>query len=346
MVLSLAAASVVIAVVRPMVFPLPAIPPEPRDLPLHVSGLGRLTPESDVISIAPPTPTGAMSGARVEKLLVSVGEEVRAGQVVAILDTHRGREASVRQSQSLVAVTRAKLALINAGPKLDDVRAQEAAIRRAKADLTDAKANYERVKKLIATNAISQEELQTRQLRREQAEASLEQEMAKLEALKMVRPEDVQGAEAELAQAEAALAIAEEDLRNTEVRSPISGRILKIRARSGERIAEAGLLDVGDTNVMYVVAEIYEADVAKVRVGQAARVRIPTLGEKSWLAGEVVSKDLVIARQDLFDNDPVADIDSRIVEVHIRLSAEDGAQVAGLSNARAEVVIDVSGERP
>ena len=36
--------------------------------------------------------------------------------------------------------------------------------------------------------------------------------------------------------------------------------------------------------------------------------------------------------------------DARVVEVRIQLSSKDSRKVAGLSNARAEVVIDVEGE--
>ena len=80
----------------------------------------------------------------------------------------------------------------------------------------------------------------------------------------------------------------------------------------------------------------------KVSLGQKAKVRIPTLAAD--LTGEVVRKDLVVSRKVVFSNDPVADIDARVVEVRIRLSSADSAKVAGLSNARAEVVIDVGSE--
>ena len=50
-----------------------------------------------------------------------------------------------------------------------------------------------------------------------------------------------------------------------------------------------------------------------------------------------------MGRKVVFNNDPVADTDSRVIEVRIRLAPEDGSRVAGLSNARAEVVIDVDG---
>jgi HlyD family secretion protein len=276
-----------------------------------------------VIAVAPPTPTGALSGARVDRLLVKVGDEVKAGQVVAILDSQRGRAAALRQAQATVAVAKAKVALIKAGQE-----------------------DHERGRRLVRGNALSREDYSARLSKYEQSRAPLLEAKAKLESMKAIRPVDLQGAEAELEQAEAGLVIAQEDARNTEVHSPISGRVLRIRARAGEKIGDQGILDVGNTSVMQVVAEVYEADIGKVRIGQNAQVRVPTLGAEVWLSGAVVSKNLVVARQDIFNNDPVADIDSRIVEVRIRLPPEDGAKVAGLSNARAEVVIDVSGGAP
>jgi len=162
-----------------------------------------------------------------------------------------------------------------------------------------------------------------------------------LEALKAIRPTDVKTAEAEVSQAEASLAVAEEDLRSTEVRSPLSGQVLRIRARPGERVGDQGILEVGNTSAMQVVAEVYEEHIGKVNISQTAKVRVPTLGVE--LTGTVVGNDLIVSRKVVFSNDPVADIDARVVEVRIRLSPQDGAKVAGLSNARVEVVIDVSG---
>src|SRR5262249_34723244 len=240
------------------------------------------------------------------------------------------------EAQARVAVARAKVAQVKTGAKVEEVKAQEAVIRRCEADLAAAQEDFERGKRLLQTNAISREEHTSRRLKLQQTQAALEQGKAQLEALKAVRPEDVQAAEAEQLQAEASLAIAQEDVRNTQVRSPLSGRVLRVRARPGERISDQGILDVGNVKRMHAVAEVYEEDVGKVRIGQTARVRVPTLGVE--VSGEVVSKNLVVARQDVYKNDPVADVDSRVVEVRIRLSSQDSPKVAGLSNARAEVV--------
>ena len=314
---------------------------EPRSLPARISALGRLAPEGEVIGVAPPTLTGALAGVRVDQLLVTVGDEVKAGQIVAVLDTKQSRAATVLEAKAKVEVAKAKLAQVQEGPKPEDVRTQEAVIRRSEADLLAVQEDFERGSRLAGPGAIAREEYSTRRSKFEQARATLEQNKAQLDSLKVVRQVDVNAAEAEVFQAEASLAVAQEDLRNTQVRSPLSGRVLRIRAWPGERVGDQGILDVGNTNVMQVVAEVYEEDVGKVSIGQTAKVRVPTLGVD--LSGAVVSKDLIVSRKVVFSNDPVADIDARVVEVRIRLSADDGPKVAGLSNARVHVVIDVSG---
>jgi HlyD family secretion protein len=321
-------------------YPPPEPTPEPRSLPASVSALGRIAPSGEVIAVAPPTPTTTREGGRVDQLLVQVGDHVEAGQIVAVLDTRDRRAAMVNEAEAKVEVAKAKVAQVQAGAKPEEVRAQGAVIRRSEADLVAAQEDFERARSLIQANAISREEHSSRRLKFEQAQAALAQAKAQLEALKAVRPVDVKVAEAELAQARASLAIARQDLKDAEVRSPISGQVLRIHARPGEEVKDKGTLEVGNTDVMHVVAEVYEADISKVRVGQTATVFVPTLGVE--LSGEVVSKNLIVARQDLFGNDPVADIDARVVEVRIRLAPGGSAQVAGLSNARAEVVIDVS----
>ena len=80
---------------------------EPRSLPARISALGRLAPEGEVISIAPPTQTGTLAGARVEQLFVDVGDEIKAGQVVAILDTNLSRAAAVLEAKAKVEVAKA-----------------------------------------------------------------------------------------------------------------------------------------------------------------------------------------------------------------------------------------------
>jgi HlyD family secretion protein len=322
----------------PSPYTSPKPSPEPRALPMGVSALGRLAPEVEVIALAPGI---AADGGRVDRLDVAVGQRVEEGQVVAVLDTHRRREATVREAQAKVEVARAKLAQVQAGPKPEDVRAQEALIGKCQAEFRAAEADLNRAARLYKMSASSRQEYDDQRLKHQEAQESLNQARAQLKALKAVRPTDRKAAEADLAQAEASLEVARADLEAAEVRSPISGRVLRIHTRPGERAGDQGILEVGNTDAMHAVAEVYEQDVDKVRLGQKATVRMPTLG--AALSGEVVGKDLVVSRKVIFNNDPVADVDARVVEVRIRLSSEDSPKVAGLSNARVEVVIDVNG---
>ena len=134
----------------------------------------------------------------------------------------------------------------------------------------------------------------------------------------------------------------EADLQAAEVRSPITGRVLRIQARPGERVGDKGILEVGNTDVMYAVAEVYEEDVGKVHAGQAAKVRVPTLGVR--LSGEVVTEGpgrRPQGRSSTTTRWPIpTPASSRSASAS---SPQDSPKVAGLSNARAEVVIDVSG---
>jgi len=61
--------------------------------------LGRVAPEGRLLD-SPADSNGALAGARVEKLLVDVGDEIKAGQVVALLDTIGVRAAAVIEAKA------------------------------------------------------------------------------------------------------------------------------------------------------------------------------------------------------------------------------------------------------
>ena len=63
---------------------------------------------------------------------------------------------------------------------------------------------------------------------------------------------------------------AEHDL--TYVKSPIEGKVLKVHPKAGEVVPTSGIVEIGKTSQMYVVAEVYQTDIDKVRVGQKATI--------------------------------------------------------------------------
>ena len=166
----------------------------------------------------------------------------------------------------------------------------------------------------------------------------LHQHESTLVALKEVRTVDVEHALAEVARARAELQRADADLEISMIRSPIAGSILRVNSRGGERIGTDGLLELGDTRQMDVVAEVHESDILKVKVSMSATVILRNLDRT--LHGHVIEIGGLVGRNDVLSDDPVDDTDARVVEVRIRLDAQDGQLVTRMSYARVEVTID------
>lgn len=153
-----------------------------------------------------------------------------------------------------------------------------------------------------------------------------------------VRPVDIAVAEAEVRSAQAALRQAQADLALSEIIAPRNGQVLKIHAYPGEKIDNLGILELGETRQMVAIAEVYESDIHRVKIGQSARITSAAL--EGELSGIVDRVGLQIQRQDVINADPSANIDSRIVEVRIRLDETSSQRVAGLTNLQVVVVIE------
>ncbi|MEN8181157.1 MAG: efflux RND transporter periplasmic adaptor subunit [Myxococcota bacterium] len=181
---------------------------------------------------------------------------------------------------------------------------ERAEVARLRAELANAERELERNRKLRRDRVLSESDWQALELARDVARASLQR--------------------------------AEADLELSTVRSPIEGQVLEIQAREGERVGPEGIAEVGRTHAMIAVAEVYETDIGRVRVGQRARIHSPALPHA--LEGEVERIGLKIGKKDVLSTDPVADADARVVEVEIRLL--EPALAARLTNLRVDVVIE------
>lgn len=187
---------------------------------------------------------------------------------------------------------------------LDNHAVLESRSARLKAYLANAQLEYQRNAKLFRQHTVAESELDAARMNVEMAQA------------------DVQSAQAEL------------DLAT--VRSPIAGTVLKIHARTGERVGSNGIAEIGETDKMYAVAEVYETDAPHVRLGQRATVMSPAFAAP--LHGTVDRVGLEVAKQDVLNTDPAAKTDARVVEVRVRL--DEARQAAGLTNLEAEVAIE------
>ena len=96
-----------------------------------------------------------------------------------------------------------------------------------------------------------------------------------------------------------------------------------------------GIVEIGKTHEMYAIAEVYETDIGKVKVGQRATVTSPVLPEP--LQGTVERIGLKVGKMDVLNTDPAAKTDARVIEVEVRLDNSEAA--AALTNLTIEITI-------
>lgn len=142
-------------------------------------------------------------------------------------------------------------------------------------------------------------------------------------------------AEMKVKVAKARLSAAQAELALSEVRAPIAGQVLAVHAKAGERVAAEGIIELGRTDEMYAIAEVYETDIARIAEGQTARIISPALAKP--LSGVVEKVGLMVAKMDVLGTDPVAKTDARVIEVDVRIDA--GQDVAKLTYLQVTIEI-------
>lgn len=251
--------------------------------------------------------------------------------------------------------------------------AQAATINKLTAELKNAESEYQRYQKLFSEGAISNSVIDSKRLNVETAKQILSESeailnrinttankqlaearvalnrinttsnqqisaaKAKLNSIAEVRPVDVELAQTEVESAIANLKRAETELEAAYIRVPMSGQILKIHTKVGEKIDKEGIADFAQTSTMIAVAEVYQTDISKIKVGQKAT--ITSQGFTGELQGTVWQIGLQVKRQNVFSDQPGENLDSRIVEVKIRLNPEDSQKVSSLTNLQVQTAI-------
>ena len=296
----------------------------------------------------------------------------KSGEILAQQATVTQRSAELTGQLRIQRETIARIEAQYAG----DREAQTATVRRLQAELQTASAELTRYQSLYEAGAISASLYDSKQLAvdtakqaKAEAEAVLERTAATaqrqlqearaelvrlgntgeaqlaaaqstLDQVAEIRPVDVRRAQVELDAAQAALVSAEHELTKATIRAPSTGQVLQIYTRPGEQMSDDGIVALGQTDQMLVIAEVYQSDIGRVHLGQSATVRGQAFpGE---LTGSVIEIGRQVSRQNVFAREPGENLDRRVVEVKIALSPEDSERVTNLSNLQVEAIIVVS----
>ncbi|WP_162258325.1 efflux RND transporter periplasmic adaptor subunit [Frateuria sp. Soil773] len=183
---------------------------------------------------------------KVESVLVKPGDVVTKGQVLVLLDDKQIK-AQVSQSQF----------------SLDAGRSEAA---KARVMLELAKQKLSRMKGLIDRHYISQDDLETQENQVLQAKQSLRTAIANQEL------------------ARASLDESQELLRKTVIRAPIAGTVLSVDTTAGETavpstqsFAGTALVKIAKMGQLLIKADVGEADVNRISIGEHAKVYFPAL---------------------------------------------------------------------
>jgi HlyD family secretion protein len=322
-----------------------ALPPEtklPKEMveTMQVSDvvcLARLMPHGDVSIVAPPYGAG---DARIAEILVAVGDRVQKGAVVARLDNQGQLESAVLLAKANVAIRQAALVQTRTAVQnsLDEARA---GVKQAQSAAAEADSQLARETELFSRGVATQAALDTASAAARQAALSVqkaEATLARFASDDVDQQPDVIVATRNLEAAEADQTRADRDLTRSAVLAPVTGVVLNVNARAGEKPPADGIMEMGDIDHMMAEVEVYQDRIAAVAVGQPVELAAGALAQT--LQGRVQSIGLTVGRQGLVSDDTAANTDARVITVMVELDPASSGLAAHFTNLEVVARID------
>ncbi|MFO0947750.1 MAG: HlyD family efflux transporter periplasmic adaptor subunit [Planctomycetota bacterium] len=316
-----------------------------------VIALARLEPASGLIAV------GVTPGARLQSVEASIGQKVEANAVLAVLEGSAAREEQFRlaelqkaKADFLRQIKREELALSR--KQFDSLQAtrldsQKQAVALLEESVKIAAADLARfIEGNVSKPQISQQQLLLNTTKGNLLEAQVK--LRELEvaielqgAQRALEDKQLSDANPEYELANRQVALAKADLELTKIRAPIAGEVLQVLAHAGE-VSSGPILYLGDTSSMVAVAEVYQSDVAAIRVGEEAKVSI--FG--TTVAGKIERVGALVGKNKIVNISPIAPTDRRVIEVRVALN--DPVLAAKYINMEVEVTFNptANGAKP
>ena len=296
-------------------------------------------------------------------------EGVKAGAKSGDIGAQRAA-IGVQQAGETQVTEQARQAEIDLGNAELELSKVSSAAKKLKAEFTKAQWDYTKYKELRVGGAISESELLNRELtlnsKKEELEqgkqtirqaienvkqrdSSLKSARARIEEFQSrvvvegqrlggvveVRPTDVKQAEAQLIVTQANFEKAKIEMEKAIVKAPIPGKVLKIHAKENEAVGTSGIMELGFTDKMFVVAEVDENSISKVKKGDRAIIKSDAF--QGEISGKVELIDAQVRKNGVTSADPSDKQDIRVVEVKILL--DDSSIVKNFTNLQVKVSI-------
>ncbi|MEN8366366.1 HlyD family efflux transporter periplasmic adaptor subunit [Acinetobacter bereziniae] len=254
--------------------------------------------------------TSMVSG-QVAEVLVSDTQQVKKGDVLAIIDN---RDAKIAVAEAEAALTKAKRQYTQSSANssslssqilvsTDDINSAKAQVAQADVAYQQAQQEFARRQQLNATGAISKEEFSKAQSALNNAKASVDvakAALAQTESKRKAAQSNLDANEAlirgtsqsstpDVLVAQAKLDQALLDLQRTEIKAPLDGIIARRSIQIGQRVAPgASLMKIVPIADLYVDANFKESQLKNVKVGQKATLTSDLYGKDVEYHGTVI----------------------------------------------------------
>lgn len=268
---------------------------------------------------------------RIGQLLVKEGDLVKAGDILAILES-KEITAKVEQAKGAVKAADSRMLMAKTGARVEEKRAVEKQLEMAKSQFDLAESTFKRIDKMYKEHVIALQKKEEAEFSYKAARDQYAAAQAKYDmVIQGARSEEISGAEGLSNQAGGALSEAMAYLGETEVRSPINGEIFKKVVNQGEIVA-AGypVFTVVDNKDIWAVINIREDLLPQFKKDQLIKGSLPGLGGK-----EIEFKIEYIAVMADFATwratNQKGDYDLRTFEIHLRPTAYLPEMKAGMT---------------
>lgn len=219
----------------------------------------------------------------INKINFKEGDRVKKGDLLVEI-SHDLLDIQLRQSEAGVELANAQLNLLRSGARREDIKQSEDLVKQAKINMDLARQDKERAEELYRQDATTKKLYDDAMGRYDLTLTQYNSAKENLTKVKtIIRPEEIEQAQANLKKAVSMVDLLKQNIEDCKVYAPSDGFVSKKFVEEGENAVMGGsLLRLSNLETVNLVIYIPETELAKVKLGQDAEIKIDAFKDKEY----------------------------------------------------------------